>query len=243
MLLPDRDLLLAQVAGDQELAVGLQHLRAIVEDDLAVREHVPAVRDLERELDVLLDEQHAAARVERVLVHDRQQALDDHGGEPERELVEEEQAGPAGEPARDREHLLLAAREEPDAPCAQLSELREVLVRRVLVRPLAAVSEPEVLGDGQAVEEPAALGDVHDPEPRPLCGRDAREVSPGECDAPAHRTDQPRDHSQRRRLAGAVGTEQRDHLARPDGQVEVADHGRPVVAGGQPLDAQQRVAS
>ena len=116
---------------------------------------------------MLLDEQYAAARVERVLLHDRQEALDDHGGEPERELVEEEQAGPAGQSARDGEHLLLAAREEPDAPGAQVSELREVLVRRVLVRAFAAEPEAEVLGDRQAVEEPAALGDVHDPRRAP----------------------------------------------------------------------------
>ena len=59
---------------------------------------------------LLLD---AAARVERVLVHDRQQAFDDHRAEPERELVEEKQARPAGEAARHREHLLLAARQGP----------------------------------------------------------------------------------------------------------------------------------
>ena len=63
----------------------------------------------------------------------------------------------------------------------------------------------------------------------------------GEGDAPAHRADEPRDHSQRRRLAGPVRAEQRHHLARADGQVEVADHRRPVVAGGQALDAEQGV--
>src|SRR6185503_13395317 len=69
----DRDLPLAEVAGDQKLAIGLHRLRALVEDDLPVGEHVPAVCDLERELDVLLDEQHAAARVERVPMNDREQ--------------------------------------------------------------------------------------------------------------------------------------------------------------------------
>ena len=123
----ERDLLLAQVAGDQKLAIGLHRLRALVEDDLPVGEHVPAVCDLERELDVLLDEQHTAARVERVPMNNREQRLDDDGGEPERELVEEQQSGAAGEPARDGEHLLLAAREEPDPAHAQIPKLGEVL--------------------------------------------------------------------------------------------------------------------
>ena len=171
-----------------------------------------------------------------------QQTFDDHRREPERELVEEEQARPAGEAARHREHLLLAARQEPDAPSAQLCELGEVLVRRVLVRALAAVAEPEVLGDRQAVEEPAALGNVHDPEPCSLRRRDARQVLTGEGDASAHRTNEARDHPERRGLSGPVGAEQRDHLARIDREVEIADHGRLVVAGREALDAERSVS-
>src|SRR4029079_9745940 len=35
----ERDLLLAEIAGDQKLAIGLHRLRALVEDDLPVGEH------------------------------------------------------------------------------------------------------------------------------------------------------------------------------------------------------------
>ena len=98
-----------------------------------------------------------------------------------------------------------------------------------------------MLGDGQPVEEPATLGHVDDPGSRPLGGRDARDVAPGEGDVPAHGTDEPRDHPQRRRLARSVRAEQGDDLALADGQADVADHCGTVVAGGQALDAEERV--
>ena len=83
----------------------------------------------------------------------------------------------ARERACDREHLLLAARQEADAPALQLPQRREVLVREGLVELLAAMGEAEVLGDGQAEEEPAALRDVGDAEPCPRARRRASEIA------------------------------------------------------------------
>ena len=88
---------------------------------------------------------------------------------------------------------------------------------------------------------PAALRHVHDPAAGALRRRDAGEVEAAEAHAALDRADEPRDHPQRRRLAGAVRAEQADDLPRPDGQVEAADHRRLVVAGGQSLESQQRV--
>ena len=203
-----------------------------------MREHVPAVGDLERELHVLLDQQDRATGALRVLPHDREQGLDDHRRKPEAELVEQEQPRLAGERAADGEHLLLAAREQPGAPRPQLAQQGEVLVRDLLVDVPAAPGETEVLGDGQPEEDAATLGHVRDPAPRPPGRGDTPEIFAVEDDPALHRADDPGDHSQRRRLAGPVRAQQRDHLARPDRQVEVADDGRLVVAGRQALERQ-----
>jgi hypothetical protein len=121
---------------------------------------------------VLLDEQDARSRSQRVRAHDRQQALDDHRREAEAELVEQQQARLAHEGAPDGEHLLLAPGEQADAPRAQRRQGREVLVGALGVQALAAVAEAEVLGDGEAEEQPAALGDVRDP----LAGQPGRPI-------------------------------------------------------------------
>ena len=146
-------------------------------------EDVAAVGDLEREVDVLLDEEHAAPALLCELADDGQELLDDQRREPEAELVEEQQLRPARERARDREHLLLAAREEPDAPPLELLQLREVLVRERDVELLAAVGDAEVLGNGHAEEEAAPFRHVRDAEPRAGARRDPREVGALEADA------------------------------------------------------------
>ena len=84
------------------------------------------------------------------------------GREPERELVEQQQARMAGKRPSDREHLLLSAREQAGATVAQRLQLREVLVRERCVELLSPVAEAEVLGDGEAEEDPPPLGHVRD---------------------------------------------------------------------------------
>ena len=54
--------MLAEVVRDQELPVRAQPLRRVVKHDLAVREHVAAVRDLERGLSTGLPSGEAVAR-------------------------------------------------------------------------------------------------------------------------------------------------------------------------------------
>ena len=71
------------------MLVFAQGLGAAVEHDLAVRQHVAAVGDLERQLHVLLDEQDGTATLVGERPHHRQQPLDDHRGEPQAELVQQ----------------------------------------------------------------------------------------------------------------------------------------------------------
>jgi hypothetical protein len=192
---------------------------------------------------VLLDDQDRAAALAGVVADHGQQALDDDRREAEAELVEQQQARAAHERAGDREHLLLAAGEQPHWAVAQLAEGREVLVGLLGVQPLAAVTEAEVLGHGQPEEQATALGDVGEPPAREALGRDAAGVGAGVEDPSAERVDDARDRPQGRRLARAVGPQQRDDLAGADGEIEVANDRRAVVAGGQLLDAQHGVGT
>src|SRR5262249_58982447 len=81
------------------------------ECDAAVDHDIAAVGELERVEGVLLDQEHG----ELLLLVERLDRLEDlprdERGQAQRGLVEEKQAGAAHERARDREHLLLAARE------------------------------------------------------------------------------------------------------------------------------------
>src|SRR5690242_18739137 len=115
-------------------------------------------------MDVLLDEQHRTPGIDGVLAHDRQEPLDDQGRQPQAQLVEQKQPWLAGEGAGDREHLLLAAREQPGPPPAQVAKEREVAEGDLFVQTLTAVGETEVLRDGETEEDAAPLGNVRDAE-------------------------------------------------------------------------------
>src|SRR5213080_2526973 len=75
-------------------------------DNAARFEEVGMIGEVERRRDVLLDEQHAHALVADDLAGDERR-------QPERGLVEEQQAWPQHERPPDREHLLLAPGEAP----------------------------------------------------------------------------------------------------------------------------------
>ena len=131
---------------------------------LAVREDEATVGDRERQRDVLLDEDNAAAALLCELADDRQETLDDDRRQTEAQLVQQQELRMAGKRPPDREHLLLAAGEEAAAPVTKLRERREVSVRHVRVEALTAIAEAEVLGDGEAEEQAAVLRDVRDAE-------------------------------------------------------------------------------
>src|SRR5256712_2924309 len=83
-----------------------------LEHDPPVLEHVASVRELERARHVLLDEhdRHAGAIDTLQGVEDE---LHRHRRQSEARLVQQEQARAGHEPAPDRAHLLLAARQRP----------------------------------------------------------------------------------------------------------------------------------
>src|SRR5207245_443135 len=111
----------------------------------------------------LLDEEHGHALA--IELADRVEDLpDDDRRESERRLVEEEQLRPRHEGARDREHLLLAARERPAELPPPLGEDRKQRADVVEVAPDAVLviaregADPEVLGDREPREDLPPLG-------------------------------------------------------------------------------------
>ena len=90
------------------------------------------------------------------------------GARPERRLVEQQHVGPGDERARDRELLLLAARERARVALREVGHDREELahpgqvVGRALLGAAPGEPEPQVLVDGQRGEDVPALGDEGD---------------------------------------------------------------------------------
>src|SRR5262249_36064636 len=111
VLVADR-LVLAELAGGAVIA------------DLPLLEHVHAIGQIEGEPDVLLgeeDREPVGLELPVLLL----QVLDDEWREPFRRLVEEQQLRIAHQRARDRQHLLLAARQEPALTILELAKLGE----------------------------------------------------------------------------------------------------------------------
>ena len=79
-----------------------------------------------------------------------------------RRLVDEQHAVVVQQCSRDRDHLLLPARERSRALRRPLLELGEELVDEVVPRLRVALGEPEVLRDGQPREDVAVLRHVTD---------------------------------------------------------------------------------
>ena len=105
------------------------------ERDAPDLEHVRRLRELQRDVRVLLDDEHGQALLLVQLPDDAEDLGDEQRREAERRLVEQEQARALHERAREREHLLLAAAERAGLLVAPLLEPREVRAARARSRP------------------------------------------------------------------------------------------------------------
>ena len=227
---------------------------APAEHHAARLEHVGPVRGAERHARVLLDEQDGRARLaeRREEPHD---LLHDEGRQAERRLVAQEQPRPAHQRAADGEHLLLAARQrarELRAPLAQHGKQAIGLVharRRAARRKSRAAGQRvaaqlEVVEHGEVAEDAAPLRHQRDARAEDRLGRLAGHVAPverarGRPPAPM----QPGDGAEQRRLARAVGADQRHQLARAHLEGDVAERGDGAVARGRARSPQATAAT
>ena len=135
------------------------------------------------------------------------------GVEPRERLVEQQQVGPDGEPAGQVHPSAFAAGERAGVPRGEVvgPELAQCLHRAAAA--LAAWHAPPGLGqvDVRADRPPG--------QPRGLQHRGDPALTADR----AARRDHPSDRLEQRALARTVGAEQGHHLARGDGQGDVAD--------------------
>src|SRR5204863_1043103 len=129
-------------------------------------------------------------------------------------LVEKKEPGPAHQRARDREHLLLAARERAAAlvrPLLQAREerehAREIGLKAGWVGDRSA--HLQILEHGHAHEDAAALRRLRNLETRDVVGREARDVAAGEGNGALPRARLAGGRQYYGRLAGTVGGDQR----------------------------------
>src|SRR5919109_3560193 len=213
--------------GGLDAAVADELLRRPLRLDAPDPHQVRAVAARERLVDVLLDEQDRHP----LLVAEADDQLEDEPDElrreAERRLVEEQELRPGHERPRDRELLLLAAgergRRQPQALAQDGEELEQPLAAAVVaaVPPGRGRADPQVLGHREPGEDPPALGREADAAADDLLGRQVADLAPVELDRAAARAVEPDDRHERRRLSGAVRSDQGDDLALADAKVDV----------------------
>ena len=185
-------------------------------------------------VDVLFDQKDTHAVVGR-RPHDPEQSFHDERGEAEGQLVHQQQAWTPREPSRQRQHLLLASRQQTDASAQVRLELGEQFDGASDVAPAHA----QVLRCGQVHEDRAFLGD----ERKPLPSKDVQwgvAVTTEHVQLAAERSELARQRQERGRLAGTVGTEHRDDLARFDGEIEPSNDLDVAVARPEPAGLDER---
>ena len=191
-----------------------------LEADLALLHEVGPVGHREGHVHRLLDEDHRGPVVAD-LPHQRQEALDDHRGQAEGELVDHEQLGAGDERHAQGEHLLLAAGQVAGGLVASLAQDREELdgagpgglgALRVVLAPQPA-GQAQVLVHGEGREDARPAGHLHDAPGGDLVRRGVGDVGPVEDDRAAVGLDHAADGLQQGGLAGAVGAEQGHDLA------------------------------
>src|SRR6516165_4298990 len=79
--------------------------------DCAIDHHIAAMGELERMKGVLFDQENGETFTRVQLCNHLEDLLDDERRETKRRLVQEQQSGPAHQRSRNRQHLLLAARQ------------------------------------------------------------------------------------------------------------------------------------
>ena len=206
--------------------VGRHHLfRRAGRADGAGLEQIGAVDHLQHLLHVLLDDQHrepagadALHQFEHLLHHDRRQ--------PRRRLVEQQQFRVRHQRAADRAHLLLAARHGAGHLAAPLLHARKQIEHEF--QPLGIFgararhvgAHLQIVVDGQPRKQPAVFRHMGDAEIDDAMRRRRQHVGAFHRDRASGRPDQAGDHAHQRGLAGAVGADHADRLARLDLEVD-----------------------
>ncbi len=209
-------------------------------DDLAVLDHIMAVRQRRGKAKVLLHQEDGEALLLQ-RADEGADLLHDDRGQTLGRLVQQQELGAGPEDAADGEHLLLAAGQLGALAFAPLGEVGEDGVDLVDAHAarLHHRRQQQILLDREAGEDAALLRAPGDAAPRDVVGGEADELLPAEHDRAAPLRDDAHDRLQGGGLADAVAPQQRHHLALGDGEVHAVQDVRLAVPGVQVGDAQQ----
>src|SRR5688572_4233131 len=227
-----------------------QLLRGALEHDHAFFHEIAAVADAERHPRVLLDEQHGHARALELADHLADVSYE-RGRQALRGLVHENDPRAGHHDARNREHLLLAARERLARlveALLQPGEVGEYALETLLPQRGRAPGERrepqlEVLAHGEAGEYAAVLGHEADAEPGDLVRRQPAELVAIELDRPPPRLEKPHRRLHERGLSHPVAPQQRHRLTLTDLQRHPKQDGCRSIPGVHVPNLQQWSAS
>ncbi|MFK4700966.1 hypothetical protein ABIF42_006560 [Bradyrhizobium diazoefficiens] len=170
----------------------------------------------------------------------------DQRREPERGLVEQEQAGTAHQGAADRQHLLLAAGQGSAALGVAFlqpwKQIEDAFQRRVALGIGASGgigTHLEVLRHAHAREDAPSLRRLRDAQMRDLVGGHVGDVAAFVQDLAGTGPRLAEDGHHQRRLAGAVGADQRHDLAGIDFDVDALQRLDLAVGGAKAADREQ----
>ena len=211
-------------------------------DDAPALEHEGRLGEGQRGLGVLLDQDERRAVLRAQAPDRRGQLLDHDRRQPLQRLVEEEQRRVRHQRPRDREHLLLAARQVVPPAAPALGEPREQRVDAREVPAAGARRHGEVLLDAQRGEDLALLGDPPEPGPRAAMGRHPRQVAAAPPDHPAGHVRVAHDREEERGLADPVPAEDREAAPGRDLQRDPVERHGVAVAGPDALEGEQRLS-
>src|SRR5215470_814492 len=229
---------LAEVDAPDARIVGDLRGRALAQH-LALNEDGDALGEAEDEVHVVLDDQDGDARGQ--LLETLEDAMGLERRHPGRRLVEEQHGGPEPERDGDLHEPLLAVGQIQDAPTGVVRQLerREQLERlgtdarvgagRTPQSPADAValgdSERDVVEHAHVAEERVDLERAAEPAPDARGLRQPRDVLAAEKDVTGGGREPSGDHVHERRLAGAVGADERVTDAGLEPEIHAVGHG------------------
>ena len=235
---------LVAVAADAEqtllqLAVRRQLARLDQPVDAAVDHDGNGVGNLGGDADVLLDHKHRDLAVLGETHQDVVDLGDDDGGEALGRLVHHQQARVEQQSARDRHHLLLAARKLRAGVGLALGEPREGVVNALDSPGAAALAgnEPQVLVHRERAPQATTLRHVADAEAGDVGRRAAYQLLAAEADRAAGGAHQPHDGFAQRGLAHAVAAHHRQGTL-PEREVDALQRVRATVEDVEAPDLQ-----
>src|SRR6056297_3050581 len=187
--------------------------------DLSAIHHGVIVREITRELEVLLDEDDRHFPLVPQIIYDTRNIFDDRGLNAFGRLIQNQQGRACNESPPDRQLLLLTTGEIPASTVQHIlqygKELADFIRHEALARTGRRIASFEILLHREQRKNFAPLRYQGDAFARTLMLRHLRDVHIRPVDSPGADRLLPRDGAQQACLANAVASEHARHVAQP----------------------------